>query len=107
MYGVADGVSGVFTQPVFGFMEKGPMGFVKGTGRGVLGLGTKFFAAACGVVGYPLAGIDAEVTRAFRGDLSGEKAIRRSRMVQGEVEWAEMGAEMRVDAVKRWKDLIW
>ena len=42
--GVYDGISGVFTQPIHGAIEDGPAGFVKGVGKGVLGLPVKFFA---------------------------------------------------------------
>ena len=42
--GVYDGTSGLFTQPVYGFIEDGPVGFVKGAGKGALGLPLKFFA---------------------------------------------------------------
>ena len=42
--GVYDGISGVFTQPIYGAIENGPAGFAKGVGKGVLGLPVKFFA---------------------------------------------------------------
>lgn len=42
--GVYDGISGVFTQPIYGTIEDGPAGFVRGVGKGVLGLPVKFFA---------------------------------------------------------------
>lgn len=42
--GVYDGISGVFTQPIYGAIEDGPAGFVKGVGKGALGLPVKFFA---------------------------------------------------------------
>jgi hypothetical protein len=42
--GVYDRISGLFTQPIFGLIKEGPLGFVKGAGKGVLGLPVKFFA---------------------------------------------------------------
>ena len=42
--GVYDGISGLFVQPISGLIKDGPIGFVKGAGKGVLGLPVKFFA---------------------------------------------------------------
>ena len=44
--GVYDGISGLFVQPIKGAIDEGPVGFVKGAGRGVLSLPVKFFAGA-------------------------------------------------------------
>ncbi len=41
--GVYDGISGLFTQPIYGLIEEGPAGFITGLGKGVLGLPVKFF----------------------------------------------------------------
>ncbi len=37
-HGIYDGVTGVITQPVHGAMEEGPLGFLKGVGKGIGGL---------------------------------------------------------------------
>jgi hypothetical protein len=37
-------MTGLFTQPVIGAMEEGPLGFVKGFGKGVMGTPFKFWA---------------------------------------------------------------
>lgn len=37
-HGIYDGVTGVVTQPVHGAMEEGPVGFLKGVGKGLGGL---------------------------------------------------------------------
>jgi hypothetical protein len=42
-YGTYDGIAGLFTQPVTGAMEEGPLGFVKGVGKGVVGMPFKFW----------------------------------------------------------------
>jgi hypothetical protein len=42
--GTYDGIAGLFTQPVIGAMEEGPLGFVKGFGKGVMGTPFKFWA---------------------------------------------------------------
>jgi hypothetical protein len=43
-FGTYDGIAGLFTQPVIGAMEEGPLGFVKGFGKGVMGTPFKFWA---------------------------------------------------------------
>ena len=37
-------MTGFFTQPVIGAMEEGPLGFVKGFGKGVMGTPFKLWA---------------------------------------------------------------
>ncbi|MCJ1472120.1 hypothetical protein MMC13_000767 [Lambiella insularis] len=101
-FGVSDGVSGLFMQPIWGVMEDGALGFVKGMGKGVLGLPVKFYAAASGIVGYPLKGIDVGITNALRGD-RGVQAIRQARIVQGEAEWFACSAGEKSMVMKRWE----
>ena len=43
-WGVTDGITGLFVQPVTGLMREGPVGLAKGTVGGVLGLPVKWFA---------------------------------------------------------------
>jgi hypothetical protein len=45
--GVYDGLSGVFVQPITGLIEEGPVGFVKGAGKGLLGFPVKWVAGEC------------------------------------------------------------
>ena len=42
--GTYDGIAGLVTQPVIGAMEEGPLGFVKGFGKGVMGAPFKAWA---------------------------------------------------------------
>ncbi|KAF4544240.1 uncharacterized protein LTHEOB_6358 [Lasiodiplodia theobromae] len=51
-WGLAEGVSGIVTQPVKGAREEGALGAVKGVGRGLMGLGLKTGSAVVGVAGY-------------------------------------------------------
>lgn len=46
-YGVYDGVTGIFTQPVRGAREEGVAGFFKGVGRGLGGSVLKPGAGKC------------------------------------------------------------
>jgi hypothetical protein len=103
--GVADGITGLFTLPVKGAIQDGPVGFATGVGKGALGLPVKFLAAAGGVVGMPLKGIDVGITNALRGN--GDMAcVRSARLLQGEVEYASLSAEQREVMARRWRDLI-
>ena len=103
--GVSDGISGLFVQPVIGFTEAGSLGFVKGVGKGVVGLPVKFFAAASGIVGYPLKGVDVAITNAVKRPDAGLKAIRHARMLQGEIEYLDMSDEERQGVVDWWASL--
>ena len=103
-WGLADGISGPLVQPILGLMKDGPGGFVKGAGKGVLGMPVKFFAAACGLVGYPLKGIDRAVSRALQSD--GMAAVRFQRMLQGEHEYLELTEDVRTEVVRRWQDMM-
>jgi hypothetical protein len=105
-FGVFDGISGLFVQPVLGFVESGPLGFVKGVGKGALGLPVKFCAAASGIVGYPLKGLDVSITNAMKGPHSGLKAVRHARILQGEVEYQDASAEKRRGVVNWWGTLV-
>jgi hypothetical protein len=100
--GVSDGISGLFVQPVVGFIEDGSLGFVKGVGKGIVGLPVKFFAAASGIVGYPLKGIDVAITNAVKRSDAGLKAVRHARMLQGEIEYLGMSDEERQGVVDWW-----
>lgn len=64
----------------------------------------KFFAAACGIVGYPLKGADVAISNALRVD--SEKAIRQARVLQGEAEWFRAGEGEKGAIVAAWKALV-
>jgi hypothetical protein len=57
-----------------------------------------------GFVGYPLKGIDVEVTRAFKTDNT--KSIKSSRIAQGEKEYLEASEEERRGVLERWYQLL-
>ena len=104
--GLSDGVSGIFVQPVIGFKEDGALGLVKGVGKGLLGTPVKFFAAASGVVGYPLQGLDVAVGKVVKGSDEVWREVRRGRMLQGELEEGELGEDERVAILKWWKEVV-
>ena len=80
------------------------MGLVTGTAKATLGMPVKFFAAACGIVGYPLKGADVAFSNALRVDA--EKAIRQARMLQGEGEWFRATEEEKRAIVSAWMTAV-
>jgi hypothetical protein len=57
-----------------------------------------------GIVGYPLKGVDIEVTKAFKMDST--KSIKSSRIAQGEKEYLETSEEERRGVLERWYQLL-
>ncbi|PYH83635.1 sterol glucosyltransferase [Aspergillus uvarum CBS 121591] len=55
--GMADGFTGIFTQPIKGAKEEGVLGAMKGFVKGTIGLATKVPSAGIGLVAYPFHGI--------------------------------------------------
>lgn len=84
--------------------KDGAVGLLTGTGKGLAGLPLKLFAAGSGIVGLPLTGIDVAITNALRGGDATE-AIRLSRLLQGEADWAKLTEKEQQDLVGRWRVL--
>jgi hypothetical protein len=57
-----------------------------------------------GIAGYPLKGVDVEVTKAFKTD--SVKSIKSSRIAQGEKEYLDATTEERSRVVNRWHELL-
>ncbi|KAJ5333358.1 uncharacterized protein N7506_007141 [Penicillium brevicompactum] len=93
--GMADGFTGIFTQPVNGAKEEGALGAVKGFAKGTIGLATKVPSAGIGLVAYPFQGITKSIEAAFRSN--SRKAIARAQLKCGYFESArlDMGVELR------------
>jgi hypothetical protein len=124
VWGVADGISGIFVLPIVGAKREGALGFFKGAGQGALGLPVKFFAgklrdldvpfpraspadisiAANGIVGYPLKGVDIAVSQALGVD--DMKEVRFQRMLQGESEYPRLSDAEKEGIVRRWQELL-
>ncbi|KAH8912913.1 sterol glucosyltransferase [Coniochaeta sp. PMI_546] len=62
--GVGGGMVSLIVEPVKGGREEGALGVLKGTGKGLVGLGTKIASGALGVVAYPGLGIYRSLHRA-------------------------------------------
>jgi hypothetical protein len=61
-------------------------------------------AGMSGIAGYPLKGVDVEVTKAFKTD--SVKSIKSSRIAQGEKEYLDASAEERRNVVNRWHEVL-
>lgn len=79
VFGMYDGVTGLWLQPYHGARENGPLGFVQGVGKGVGGFILKDLAAIFGPIGYTMKGVHKELVK----DKQPTQFIRRSRITQG------------------------
>ncbi|ETS86260.1 hypothetical protein PFICI_00088 [Pestalotiopsis fici W106-1] len=57
VYGIVDGVAGIFVLPYRGAQQEGAIGGLKGVAKGLGGLSSKLFTASIGIGAYPLQGI--------------------------------------------------
>src|SRR5690606_23557392 len=88
VYGVYDGFTGVVRLPIRGARNRGVIGFIKGTGMGLLGLVVKNIAAIIGPFGYALKGVSKQIER--RKNPS--KFIRRARILEGQREYQALSS---------------
>jgi hypothetical protein len=98
--GFYDGVSGLVTQPWRGAEKEGPVGFVKGVGKGLGGVFLKSASAVFAVPAYTVQGLRAEVRGMFAR--SSTNYIITSRVLQGEEDLAGSTAEEGRDVLARW-----
>jgi len=95
--GIFDGVTGIFSQPVVGAMKEGPLGFVKGVGKGLAGAPLKSAAGAIAIPAYTMKGIHSEVLKRFTQTT--ENQIRTMRKSQGFEEWKQIDNNMKLQIV--------
>ncbi|KAK6217964.1 hypothetical protein LQW54_003020 [Pestalotiopsis sp. IQ-011] len=81
VYGIVDGVSGVFVMPYRGAQEQGAIGALKGVGKGLGGLSSKLFAASIGIAAYPLQGIQKSLWALAKSDT--RHSIVLARRIEG------------------------
>ncbi|KAL5418411.1 hypothetical protein PMIN03_001127 [Paraphaeosphaeria minitans] len=86
VYGIRDGVSGLWMQPIRGAKEGGAMGFARGLGIGFGGFILKDVCALVGPGAYLLKGCDEEYLKKYQPT----HFIRRARILQGRKEVAEL-----------------
>ncbi|KAL8913269.1 MAG: hypothetical protein Q9171_001916 [Xanthocarpia ochracea] len=99
-YGVYDGVTGLFTQPINGAKQEGVPGFIKGFGKGVGGFFLKPSAAFMSLPAYTFSGIYKELQKHFGSSV--QNYIVAARMAQGYEDLAASTEHQRLDVVKRW-----
>ncbi|KAL8835222.1 MAG: hypothetical protein Q9170_003418 [Blastenia crenularia] len=79
VFGIYDGVTGLFLQPYRGARENGALGLVQGVGKGVGGFVLKDLAAIFGPFAYTMKGVHKEMVKGKQPT----QFIRRARMAQG------------------------
>ncbi|KAL8945293.1 MAG: hypothetical protein Q9211_000169 [Gyalolechia sp. 1 TL-2023] len=99
-YGMYDGVSGIFTQPIHGAKQEGFGGFIKGVGKGIGGLLLKPQAALFSLPAYAMTGIYKELQKQVGSDV--QNYIMAARTKQGYEDLAASSQQERLDVVKRW-----
>ncbi|KAL8949820.1 MAG: hypothetical protein Q9222_004107 [Ikaeria aurantiellina] len=79
VFGVYDGVTGLWLQPYRGVRDNGPLGLVQGVGKGFGGFILKDLAAIFGPIGYTMKGVHKEIIK----NKQPTQFIRRARIAQG------------------------
>ena len=80
VYGIYDGWTGLVLQPYHGAKDEGPLGLVKGVGKGLGGFVLKDLAAILGPFGYTMKGIHKEIQKGRQPT----NFIRKARIIQGQ-----------------------
>lgn len=84
VFGIYDGVTGLWLQPYHGAKENGAVGFLKGVGKGFGGFILKDLAAIIGPFGYTLKGVHKELVKSKKQKLT--HFIRAAKQLQGKQE---------------------
>lgn len=77
IYGLYDGFTGLVTLPIRGARKSGPLGFVKGVGKGLGALPLKITAAAFGMPGYTLKGLEKQLEKRYSRGLKASLLVVR------------------------------
>ncbi|KAL9596671.1 MAG: hypothetical protein Q9219_005630 [cf. Caloplaca sp. 3 TL-2023] len=100
-YGMYDGVSGIFTQPIRGAKQEGVGGFIKGIGKGIGGLLLKPQAAFFSLPAYTMSGIYKELQKQLVSSM--QDHVVAARTAQGYEELGASTQQERLGVVKRWQ----
>ena len=57
-----------------------------------------------GIIGYPLKGVDVEITKAWRGD--SVKTVRTARLAQGEQEYFDARGDDKRYVANQWNSIL-
>jgi hypothetical protein len=86
VYGVRDGVTGLWMQPYRGARDHGVLGFARGVGFGIGGFVLKDLAAFIGPGAYFMKGLDEEYMKKHQPT----NFLRRARIIQGHTELEQL-----------------
>lgn len=101
--GLSDGITGLVTQPYEGAKKEGPVGFLKGVGKGIGGIALKPQAAAFGIPAYTMKGIYKEMQSMFGPSVS--NYILAARTAQGYDEFRRGSPDEHARVLQRFKAL--
>ncbi|KAL8749940.1 MAG: hypothetical protein Q9184_006609, partial [Pyrenodesmia sp. 2 TL-2023] len=86
VFGIYDGVTGLWLQPYRGARDNGALGLAQGLGKGLGGFVLKDLAAIFGPIGYTMKGIHKEMVKGKQPT----HFIRRARIAQGALDMKEL-----------------
>lgn len=98
--GTYDGIAGLVRLPLIGAREAGPLGALKGIGKGLAGAPVKMFSAMAAPVGYPLKGVDASINSAFNSRK--RDPVRQGKIDRGQEEVFSATAEEKTAVLGAW-----
>ncbi|TVY17840.1 Sterol 3-beta-glucosyltransferase UGT80B1 [Lachnellula arida] len=101
--GMFDGFTGILTLPYRGAQKKGVTGFCTGVGKGAGALLFKTSAAAFGVPGYTLKGLEKQLEKRYDRDLKAKLITVRLR--QGIAEFEQASKEQKEEITRRWEEI--
>ncbi|KFA52308.1 hypothetical protein S40293_00619 [Stachybotrys chartarum IBT 40293] len=81
VFGLYDGVAGLFIHPYRGAKQQGAIGAAKGVGKGIAGLSSKAFTATMGMAVYPLQGIYKSIL--YTANSKTRHSIEIARLMEG------------------------
>jgi hypothetical protein len=91
VYGIHDGVAGLWQQPIHGAKDGGVLGAIRGVGMGIGGLVLKDVAAVLGPPAYFMKGLNEEAMKKHQPT----HYLRRARIIQGQKEVSELGPPVK------------
>ncbi|TVY75837.1 Sterol 3-beta-glucosyltransferase UGT80B1, partial [Lachnellula suecica] len=101
--GIYDGLSGLVILPYHNAQRYGVAGFFSGIGKGLGGLVFKTSAAALGIPGYTLKGLEKQFEKRYSRAL--EAKLIAIRLRQAIAEFERASTEQKEEIVRRWKEL--
>ena len=96
-----DGITGIVTDPYKGAKKEGGVGFVKGVGRGIIGVPFRVMGGAWSVPGYAMKGLYQEMSKSKGSGV--QNYIIAARISQGYDESTRISERERADIVSKWK----